>query len=200
MRAPRTPAAKLREPVVGSPAMANPMIGAMVAAMAFVGACSSPAPKPALAPEPEPEIVASAEPEPEPEPVASVEPLPAPPSSHKCGQDHRSELPIVEGKVGDGERIVRLINNSKGDVQARLLDAKLEPVFAGTLRVAAGTTGEFHVDEGVYLLRYRLADGCQVRRGAKLVLTGKRAGVEISIKPKFESGSKSNMRTVSEPL
>jgi hypothetical protein len=137
----------------------------------------------------------------EPEPAPSPPPEPAvDPPVHDCGQDPAGETPIVVGRLGDGERVVRLINNSPGTIQARILHESLEPALAGTLHVEAFKQGEFHVPEGVYVVRYRYGTTCEVRRGKKLMLTGPRAGVEIAIKPHFEEGQSSNMERVVEPL
>src|SRR5262245_6609184 len=108
---------------------------------------------------------------------------PEPDRVHACGQDTDQEEPIASGSLGEGPRVVRLINNSGAEIQARLLDSKLSPVIDGTLRVPEGTVGEFHVREGVYFVRYRHRKTCEVRRGQPLQLTGPRAGVEISIRP-----------------
>lgn len=165
----------------------------LVAVLAVVvGACGAP-----------PDPVAPAA---EPMPPAPVDPPPTAPEPrvdppiHECGQDPAEESPIVEGKLGDGERVVRLINNSSTTIQARILDAKLEPALAGTLHVPPGTVGEFYVPEGEYVVRYRHGKTCQVRRGAMLLLTGPRAGVEIGINPHTDKGTKSRMQAVQEPL
>jgi hypothetical protein len=126
----------------------------------------------------------------------------APPSAAPaaCGQDASAELPVATGALGEGGRVVRLINNSGGDVQARLLDAKLRPVLDGTLLIPEGAHGEFRVTAGSYYVRYRHQKSCQVRRGAPLELTGPRAGVEIAIHLHFSKGSSSKMRVVKESL
>ncbi len=168
----------------------------MLAVLLAVG-CAQP-PPPAAPPPPKPvvEPPPPAEPEPEPEPVPS-----APGAiEHRCGQDKAAEAPIVVGTMGEGERLVRLINNSTEHVQARLLDEQRKVVYQGTLQVAPGAIGEFHVPAGVYMLRYRRQKTCEVMRGAKLVLKGRNAGVEISIKPNFDAGSQSKMKPVGEDL
>lgn len=155
-------------------------------------ACGTPPPPEAPPVEPAP-----------PAPVAPEAPEPAPrvdPPVHECGQDPAEESPIVEGKLGEGERVVRLINNSATTIQARILDPSLEPALPGTLHVPPGTVGEFYVPEGEYVVRYRQGKTCQVRRGAKLLLTGPRAGVEIGINPHTDKGTKSHMKAVREPL
>lgn len=129
-----------------------------------------------------------------------VEPEPVDPPVHDCAQNAAAESPIVSGRIGDGERIVRLFNNSGGDIQARILNEAREPALPGTLVIVAGATGEFHVGEGVYLVRYRLEGSCEVRRGEELFLTGPRAGVEISIKPSRDKTTESGMKKVPEPL
>jgi hypothetical protein len=142
-------------------------------------------------------------PAPAPEPAAAPAPAAAPTFDapvHDCGQDPAHESPIVKGKLGDGERVVRVINRSGAEVQARLLDESLNAAVAGTLHIPGGETGEFYVGEGVYVLRYRFGGTCEVRRGAKLVLRGNRAGVEIGINSSFDAGTQSNMRKVAEPL
>ena len=144
-----------------------------------------------------PDFVGPAPP-PEPDPVKEAALFAE--AVHDCGQDHAAESPIRSDELGEGERMVRVINNSQVAVQARLLDASLDAAVAGTLVVKPGTSAEFYVPEGDYMVRYRHGDTCEVRRGAKLELTGERAGVEISIKPRFEHGDKSRMRKVSEPL
>lgn len=165
----------------------------LVAALAAIaGGCGTPPPPEA----PKGEALSSEpieERAPEPEPVVD-------PPVHECGQDPAEESPIVEGKLGDGERVVRLINNSSTTIQARILDTALEPAIAGTLHVPPGTIGEFFVPEGEYVVRYRHGRTCQVRRGAKLLLTGPRAGVEIGINPHTDKGTKSRMKAVREPL
>jgi hypothetical protein len=157
-----------------------------------VSGCTVPPPPAAPPPTPVPEIEAPP-PSPDPEPTAD---LPV----HECGQDPAKESPIVEGKLGDGERMVRLINNSGVAIQARILGEDLEAAVAGTLHVRAGKRGEFHVPEGNYVVRYRHGTTCEVRRGAKLLLTGRRTGVEIGVKPGFDRGSDSRMKKVSEEL
>ena len=147
---------------------------------------AAPPPAPLPAPEPPP-------PAPAPEPAVD-------PPVHDCGQDPAGETPIVTGSLGEGERVVRLINNSEGTLQARILHESLEPALAGTLHVEAWKQGEFRVPEGVYVVRYRYGVTCEVRRGDKLLLTGPRAAVEIAIKPHFERGQSSNMERVPEPL
>ena len=137
-------------------------------------------------------------------------PVPAPPPPppsvavdppiHDCGQDPAAETPIVETTLGEGDRLVRLINNSDGTIQARILHEDLEPAVAGTLHVPGWKQGEFRVPEGVYVVRYRYGTSCEVRRGKKLILTGRRTGVEIAIKPHFERGQSSEMKPVPEPL
>lgn len=151
---------------------------------------------------PPPPAPASSEPAPPvPATEASVERAAEPdPPVHDCGQDPAQESPIVRGRLGDGERVVRLINNGLTEVQARLLREDRSAALPGTLHIPAGATGEFYVDEGKYMVRYRHGGTCDVRRGALLVLTGPRAGVEIAIKPRFEEGNKSNMQKVTEPL
>ena len=166
-----------------------------------MGGCAEPPPPAApTAPEPvaeaPPEVPAEPEEGAASEPEADVDPEKVQP----CGQDVASELPIVDDRMGEGERVVRLINNTQEDVQARLLDDDRKPVYQGTLRIEAGKIGEFRVPAGVYMVRYRRQTTCDVMRGAPLVLKGNHAGVEISIKPKFESGSKSKMKPVGEPL
>jgi hypothetical protein len=138
----------------------------------------------------------------EPNEALATEPQaqPEPERVHACGQDTDQEEPIASGSLGEGPRVVRLINNSGAEIQARLLDTKLSPVIDGTLRVPEGTVGEFHVRAGVYFVRYRHRKTCEVRRGQPLQLTGPRAGVEISIRPHFEKGGKSKMQRVEEPL
>lgn len=157
--------------------------------------CSDP-PAPAAPASPPPEHGA------EPMPVEAPSAAAATPEQARqdCGQNLDAELPIVTGQLGEGERVVRLINNSGSEVQARLLDGKLGPAVAGTLRIPPQSTGEFKVPAGVYQVRYRDGRSCAVRRGAPLHLTGQRAGVEIAIKAKFSAGSKSKMRQVKEPL
>ena len=142
-------------------------------------------------------------PAPAPPPVATVEAPPDPepdPPVHDCGQDPALESPIVRHRLGDGERMVRMINNSGAEVQARLLHEDMTPALPGTLHIPSGETGEFYVGAGKYMVRYRRGGTCEVRRGALLVLTGPRAGVEIALKPKFDQGSRSNMKKVTEPL
>lgn len=173
----------------------SPMKRAMrsvVAAVALVAGCAEP-PPPAV-PQAEPASAAPVE-APPPAPEARVDP-----PVHECGQDPAEESPIVEGKLGDGERVVRLINNSSTTIQARILDTGLEPAMPGTLHVPPGTVGEFYVPEGEYVVRYRHGKTCQVRRGAKLLLTGPRAGVEIGINPHTDKGTQSRMKAVREPL
>ncbi len=169
--------------------MGRGMIARVLPALVWLLSCAPPPPPPASPPDPVPP------PAPPPAPTTTFDP-----PVHDCGQDPAAESPIVVGKLGEGERIVRLINNSPGEIQARLLDETLEPAVAGTLHLRAGETAEFHVPEGIYMVRYRHGGTCEVRRGAKLVLTGPRAGVEISIRPRFERGTQSNMQKVSEPL
>lgn len=160
--------------------------------LATFAACASPAPPP---PPPAPPA-----PPPVPLPPAPSEPPRADPPVHDCGQDPVAETPIASGTLGEGDRVVRLINNAAGTIQARILHENLEAALPGTLVVEAGGRGEFHVPEGVYRVRYRYGTSCEVRRGRKLILTGPRAGVEIAIAPQFEEGESSNMERVTEPL
>lgn len=159
----------------------------LVAAPAF-GGCAEPAPP-----------VAPASPAP-----ARAAPAPTPaafdPPVQDCDQDAAAESPIASGQLGEGPRVVRLFNNAGVDIQARILNEAREPAIPGTLVVVAGATGEFHVAEGVYLVRYRLEGSCEVRRGEELLLTGPRAGVEISIKPTKDKTSESGTKKVPEPL
>ena len=142
---------------------------------------------------------AAVDPPPEPPPAPGAEPTADAPV-HACDQDASAESPIREGKLGEGERLVRLFNNSEDDIQARLLDGEGRPAVAGTLVVEAGETGEFYVEAGKYMVRYRFKGSCEVRQGALLQLTGPRAGVEISIKPRGEMTDRANMQKVSDPL
>ena len=168
--------------------------GSLAALLLGLG-CGSPP----LAPPPAP-------PPPEAEPPAPAEVVEAPPAAepdppvHDCGQDPAQESPIVRRRLGDGERVVRIINNSGTEVQARLVREDLSAAAPGTLHIPGGETGEFYVSAGTYMVRYRHGGTCEVRRGALLVLTGPRAGVEIALEPKFERGNKSNMKKVTEPL
>lgn len=166
---------------------------AVALAVASLGCATTPVSRPA------PPTPAPAAPPPPstsaPAPEAKVDP-----PVHDCGQDPAKESPVTEGELGEGERLVRLINNSHGAIQARLLDADLEPAVEGTLHIQAGETGVFHVPEGVYVVRYRYGTNCSVRRGNALRLLGKNAGVEIAIHPVFDEGSKANMKRVKEPL
>lgn len=168
------------------------MSTSLAVAMIWISGCAEPPPPQRPEPEPPPAPTA-APPPPAPEPAVD-------PPIHECGQDPAKESPIVEGQLGEGARVVRLINNSGSTIQARILDATLEPAVAGTLHVPSGTIGEFHVPEGQYVVRYRHGSSCEVRRGAKLELTGPRAGVEIAIKAHFSKGTDSRMKTVKEPL
>ena len=83
----------------------------------------------------------------------------------------------------------------------KVIEVSLKHVILGFTVVV---TTAFVVGTGVVLLRdyvrYRRQKTCEVMRGAPLVLQGKHAGVEISIKPKYQSGSKSKMKPVGEPL
>jgi hypothetical protein len=143
-----------------------------------------------------------------PQPIVEEPPreAPAPPpprpeaAVHACEQDAAAESPIVEGALGDGDRLVQLNNNSGTDIQARILRDDGQPALPGTLVVKAGETGEFHVVAGVFMLRYRRKGNCEVRRGGKLHLTGPRSGVVISIKPSKDKTSDSKMEKVTEPL
>lgn len=168
------------------------MMRLVLLALVVLTACGSPPPPPA--PEPPP-----VEPPPPPPPPPPPEPEIDPPV-HECGQDPAEESPIVQGVLGEGERIVRLLNNAQTEVQARLLREDKSPAVQGTLHVPAGERGEFHVPAGVYMLRYRYGKTCEVRRGGKLLLQGRNAGVEIAIKPVYEQGTRSNMKRVKEPL
>ncbi len=172
----------------------------MVVLLATMGVGCAAAPPPPAPEAPEPVAAPAPEPPPEPEPEPEPEPAVDPDKVQQCGQTLESELPIFEDRMGEGERLVRLINNSQEAVQARLLDDDRKPVYQGTLRIAAGTMGEFRVPAGVYMVRYRRQKTCDVMRGAPLILKGKNAGVEISIKPKFDAGSRSKMKPVGEPL
>jgi len=155
-------------------------------------ACGAPPSPPAPA---APKLVNEPSPPPRPEPEPTVDP-----PVHDCGQDPAEESPVVQGILGDGERIVRLLNNAQTAIQARLLREDKKPAVSGTLHVPAGEMGEFKVPEGVYMLRYRYGKTCEVRRGGKLLLQGSHAGVEIAIKPLYKQGTKSNMKPVEEPL
>jgi hypothetical protein len=177
--------------------LAGPVLLAPLALLLTLGCAAAPPeapppPAPTLeSPQPAQPVV---EPEPEPEPSAN------PAVEHNCGQDKAAEQPIVEGTMGEGERVVRVINNSVEYVQARLLDDDRKLVYPGTLLVSPGTKGEFRVPAGVYMLRYRRHTNCEVMRGAPLILKGRNRGVEISIKPRSEAGSQSKMKPVGEQL
>lgn len=153
--------------------------------------CSAP-PSPPVAKAPPAPVEAPAPPSPPPPRVD--------PPIQDCGQDPAKESPIVEGSLGEGDRVVRLFNNSATEIQARLLDASKTPAVPGTLHVPPNGRGEFHVPEGIYMVRYRYGKNCQVRRGGQLILQGRRAGVEISIRPVFDEGTRANMKPVEEPL
>lgn len=170
----------------------TPRRATTIAILALSGCAEPPAPAPPPAPTP---ALAPAPPPLAPAPAPAIDP-----PVQDCGQDPAGETPIVEGRLGGGERVVRLINNSSGTIQARILHESLEPALTGTLHVAAFQRGEFHVPEGVYVVRYRYGKTCEVRRGNKLLLTGPRAAVEIAIRPHFEKGQSSNMERVPEPL
>lgn len=173
---------------------------ALVALATLLGmGCAEP-PPPAVPEVPEPVAAPEPAPEPAPDPAPAPEPAVDPDKVQRCGQNLQSELPIVEERMGEGERLVRLINNSREAVQARLLDEQRTPVYQGTLRIPSGTIGEFRVPAGVYMVRYRRQKTCDVMRGAPLILKGRNAGVEISIKPKFDGGARSKMKPVGEAL
>lgn len=156
--------------------------------------CGPAAPK-ARALEPAATVTAEAEPE-----VASSVERDVDAPVQRCGQDPATESPIHRGEVGDGDRVVEIANNSGKLIQARLLTVDEKAALPGTLVIDAGEQGVFRVPAGTYLLRYRIAGTCEVRKGKPLELTGVRGGVQIGVRPLFEQGSKSNMRPVEEPL
>lgn len=173
----------------------------LLASAATVG-CGPPpgtaGPEAPTAPEPsaEPARAAPAEPgaptQPEPTPAdpaaereaeatsnASGSTLPA----DACARDPAAEAPVRSDELGAGDRLVRILNASRDELQVRLLGADERPFVAGTLRILPGSQASFHVPAGTYRLRYRVQSTCEVLRGSKIVLTGHRAGVEISLRP-----------------
>ena len=118
-----------------------------------------------------------------------------------CSKNPKKEAPVRAGYLGSGSRYVRLKNNGNVTLQARILDAKLEPVMKGTLRVLAGRDGEFRVPPGTYYLRYRVKENCQVIRSKNPVVIEKQhAGATIALKPIFVVGSKHRTKKVNEEL
>lgn len=176
------------------------MLRRMVFAAVLAYSCSSCAGAPP--PEPAPPPPAPPAP-PAPEPVevapAPAEPAPAPDQS-TCTADPSGEEPVETGELGQGDRIVRVLNNGGVELRARLVDRNHAPAIVGTLRIAAGETGTFRVPAGSYHVRYRIESNCQVWEGSAVHLTGPRSGVEIGLKPLFEKGSSHQVRPVEEAL
>jgi len=103
-------------------------------------------------------------------------------------------------RLGDGPRIVHVLNQTGTELQARLLAENDQPAVAGTLRLAPRTTGEFHVAPGTYRLRYRLHPTCEVLRGSTIQLTGNRAEAQIVLKAHAKSASPDSVKRVREEL
>lgn len=150
-------------------------------------------PEPAAAPAPPPPPA----PEPEPEPVDE-----GPPEidQSRCAQDLERELPVAEGEIGSGPRVVRVINNGTVELRARLVGSDGQAVLDGTLRVPAGAAGTFKVGPGSYRVRYRVESNCHVFEGSPVHLTGPRSGVEIGLKALFEEGSSHKVRRIDGDL
>ncbi len=129
-----------------------------------------------------------------PPPAKTQEAPPPPPAEKKapekpqdpCVKDLSAESPIVQGEVGEGKRLVRVINKGKVELRVRLLDEQLKPIYPGTLRVLPGEKGEYKVGEGNYNLRFRLQSTCEVRRGSAIRLIGKNFGYEKIIKTRSQ--------------
>jgi hypothetical protein len=103
-------------------------------------------------------------------------------------------------RLGDGERVIHVVNQTGSELQARLLDAQDRPALDGTLRLAAGANGEFHVPPGTYRLRYRLQPSCEVLRGSEIRLTGNRSEAQIALKARSKSGAPDTVKRVREEL
>lgn len=157
-------------------------------------ACGAEPPPPAASPTPVAESPEPAAPEPVPD-----EPPPAVDES-RCAQDLSKELPVSDGEIGDGRRLVRVINNGTVELRVRLVDTRGKPVLPGTLRVPAGETGTFKVAAGSYVVRYRVESTCHVFEGSPVHLTGPRSGVEIGLKALFEEGTSHDVRRVDGDL
>jgi hypothetical protein len=84
--------------------------------------------------------------------------------------------------MGQGDRLIRVLNRTGGPVRLRLLDDGDKPALDGTLHIPKAGAGELHVEAGSYRVRYRLETSCEVLRGSPIVLTGNRAGVEIQLR------------------
>ncbi len=152
--------------------------------MTSLSACSSPAvkPQPTIPKAPPVKTDDKRAPSP-PEKTAPVEP------PNPCNDDPSTEAPVVQGEIGEGKRLVRVLNEGEIELRVRLLDKQLKPVYPGTLRVLPGEKGEFMVGEGIYHLRYRLQSNCEVRRGSAIRLMGQNWGYEKVIKTHLKKGS-----------
>jgi hypothetical protein len=107
---------------------------------------------------------------------------------------------VADEELGEGPRVVRVINNGEVELRARLVDGQGEPALPGTLRVPAGQKATFKVAPGRYRVRYRVESNCKVFEGSLVHLTGPRAGVEIGLKALFEEGTSHNVRPVDGDL
>ena len=117
-----------------------------------------------------------------------------------CSETPEKEQPVRTDRLGDGPRMVRVSNQTGSEIQARLLDAKDQPVLPGTLRLAPGASGELRVPPGTYRLRYRLHPSCEVLRGSTIQLTGNRSEAMITLKARAKSASPDSVQRVREEL
>ena len=141
------------------------------------------------------------QPPPEPpgaEPSAATVPDPGE-TSQGCAKDPASETPVRRDRLGDGDRLIRVKNAAKEELQVRLLGGDDVPAMPGTLRIAPGATAEYRVPAGRYRLRYRVETTCAVLEGSPIVLTGRRSGVEISLKTGSGAG-RAGIKRVTEDL
>jgi hypothetical protein len=189
--------------------------------MMIVGCGSASAPPPEAPPEtPTGEITPlTAEPVDEPAATdpAAAQPTPGPPTetpsaepsaataaepdatSQGCAKDPTSETPVRTDSLGEGDRLIRVKNAAKEELQVRLLGGDDHPAMPGTLRIAPGATAEYRVPAGKYRLRYRVETTCAVLEGSPIVLTGRRSGVEISLKTGAGAG-RAGIKRVTDDL
>jgi hypothetical protein len=107
----------------------------------------------------------------------------------RCTERPEQEQPVHDGTMGQGDRLIRVLNRTGVPVRLRLLSQGGEPALAGTLHIPKTGQGELRVAPGSYRVRYRLESSCEVLLGSPIALTGNRAGVEIQLRAGSNAGS-----------
>lgn len=119
---------------------------------------------------------------------------------HRCTSNPAREAPVVLGSLGPGSRFIELLNNGGVELQARIVAPDGTPPMAGTIRVPAGGSGRFMVEQGTWHLRYRDQSSCAVFEGTPIFIGSEHAGVQVSITAIFLQGEHHSAREVEQEL